>query len=50
MSEQPNIPFMPEKGKPPLHLRDWTPEEMEQFRRMIREAEERRRVAYMQGS
>lgn len=45
MSEQPNIPFMPAKGVPPLHLRDWTPAEMDQFRRMIREAEERKRVA-----
>lgn len=45
MTDKPNIPFMPERGRPPLHLREWTPAEMDQFRRMVRDAEERKRVA-----
>jgi hypothetical protein len=39
VNERPNIPFMPEKGKPPLHLREWTLEELERHQRMLRAAE-----------
>lgn len=30
-----NPPFMREKGKPPYHLRESTPAELEQHRRMV---------------
>lgn len=30
-SDEPRIPFMPVKGKPALHLREWTPEEKAMF-------------------
>jgi hypothetical protein len=33
------IPFMPQKGLPPFHLRPWTPAELEQAQRMVRKAE-----------
>lgn len=42
------IPFMRERdargnfAHPPLHLRDWTAEELKQHRRMIRKQEETR--------
>lgn len=39
------IPFMPKKGQPPLHLREWTTEEQELFARMVSEAEAQKRVA-----
>jgi hypothetical protein len=32
-------PFMPRKGEPAFHLRDTTPAESEQFRRMLARAE-----------
>ena len=30
-----NPPFMPEKDKPPFHLRPWTADELEQANRML---------------
>jgi hypothetical protein len=41
-----SIPFMPQKGKPPLHLRDsLTPKEIAQFQLLRRELEALARVA-----
>ena len=39
-----NPPFLPEKGKPPLHLREWTEEERLAHMRMIAEQEKLRRL------
>lgn len=37
-----NPPFMPQKGQPAYHLRDSTPEELEQHRRMVAKMEQLR--------
>ena len=37
-----NPPFMPQKGQPAYHLRDSTPEELEQHRRMVNKMEQLR--------
>lgn len=37
------LPFTRRKGAPPFHLRPWTPQELEQARRMLRRAEGLRR-------
>jgi hypothetical protein len=42
MTAKPAIPFMPNKELGPLHLRPWTPSELEQARRMLRAQEQLR--------
>jgi hypothetical protein len=37
-----NPPFLPEKDQPAYHLRDSTPEELEQHRRMVSKMEQLR--------
>ncbi len=39
-----NPPFMHERGKPPLHLRPWTPAEVALHRKMVREQERLREM------
>jgi hypothetical protein len=38
------IPFMRDPRKPPLHLRPWTPAEVELHRKMMREQERLREI------
>lgn len=35
-----NPPFMPQKGRPAYHLRELTPEEVAQHRRMVEKMEQ----------
>ena len=42
MKDRPTIPFMPNKDLGPLHLRPWTPSEIEQARRLLRKQEQLR--------
>lgn len=43
LTDTPNIPFMRKKGDPPIYLRNWTPEEITQFQRMLKAAEQRKK-------